>query len=48
MGNGCFTRWFAVDRKWSGQLISINIKHHSLVMDFRRDWIADVMNPTPA
>lgn len=42
----CFTKWFQIKRYWSGKIIYIAIKHHQLVLDFRRDWVADMTGGT--
>ena len=43
MGKTCFTKWFCIRRYWSGKIICIRVKHHEISLDFRRDWVADMM-----
>lgn len=43
----CWRSWFSFERYWSGQLVYITIKHHSLTLDFRRDWWHDLMHKEP-
>ena len=35
--------WLWIHRKWSGKLIYIHIKNHEILFDFRKDFIADIM-----
>jgi starvation-inducible outer membrane lipoprotein len=44
-GPYCWTRWFSVNRYWGGKIINISVKHHSVSLDFRRNWIADMIDP---
>lgn len=37
----CFKDWLRVTRYWSGKLIYIHVRHHALVIDLRKNWIAD-------
>ena len=37
-------KWFAVGRLWSGRIIEINVKHHALTFDFRKNWLADMVD----
>ena len=39
----CWKRWFYINRLWSGRLIFISIKRHQLCLDFRYNWLADMM-----
>jgi hypothetical protein len=32
-----FSKWFYIDRYWSGKLIHIGIRHHMVCLDFRGD-----------
>jgi len=41
----CFTSCFRVDRYWSEKIITIGVKHHAVTFDFRRSWVADMINP---
>lgn len=45
-GPDCWKSWLSVSRYWSGKLVYINARHHQLVLDFRRNWVADMINPT--
>lgn len=40
-----FNRWFEIKRFWGGNLVEIRVKHHTLVLDFRRDWFSDFLKP---
>jgi hypothetical protein len=44
MGRGCFTKWFEVTRYWGGRIININIKSFTIVFDFRRNWVVDMVS----
>jgi hypothetical protein len=44
LGPGCFRDWLAIRRYWSGRIISVCVRHHELSFDFRRNWIADMVN----
>jgi len=37
-------QWFKIKRYWSGKLIYIQVRHHQIVLDFRKNWIADFCN----
>lgn len=41
----CFNRLFYCSRMWSGKLIYFGIKHYAIEFDFRKDWLADMVNP---
>lgn len=45
IGRACFGRWFGVERRWSSRIINIYVRHHQLSLDFRRDWLADFVQP---
>jgi hypothetical protein len=45
MSEDCFIKWFCVERYWGNQIINVCVKHHQLSFDFRRNWIADMINP---
>ena len=40
---GLWNRWFAIDRWWSGRIIHISIRYYSLELDFRRNWVEDML-----
>lgn len=42
LSKGCFSQWFSVQRFWYGRLITINVKHHSVTLDFRGNWLEDI------
>lgn len=42
----CWKEWFSVNRYWSGRIVHVGIRARALVFDFRRDWIADMKDPT--
>ena len=43
IGTKSFDRWLWIGRMRSGRLRYITVKHHSLCFDFRRNWVADLM-----
>lgn len=40
-----YTRWFSFDRYWMGKIWQITVKHYAISIDFRRNWIADMVDP---
>jgi hypothetical protein len=40
----CWKRWFYISRLWSGRLIFIGVKRHQICLDFRYNWLADMMS----
>jgi hypothetical protein len=44
MSENCMKQLLSVNRYWSGGIIVIGIKHYSISLDFRKDWIADFKN----
>lgn len=42
VGNSPFKSWFYVNRRWSGKIINIGIRHHQLTFDFRKNAWADL------
>lgn len=45
--NHCWRAWFAVHRYWGGKIINIHVRHHCIVLDFRRDWVRDMITGKP-
>lgn len=45
MGSTAFAKWFYAERRWSGRIINIGVKAWAVVLDFRKDWIADMKAP---
>lgn len=43
MGKACFTKWFDIKRAWGGRLIYIHIKARAIELDFRRNWLMDMI-----
>lgn len=43
---GCWAKWFDVQRFWGGKIILIHVKAFAIELDFRRNWIADMMTGT--
>ncbi len=41
---GCFKRWFVIERFWGGKIIDVQIKHHQISFDFRANWLLDMIN----
>ena len=44
LGN-CFNRWFYFERRWSGRIWNIGIKHRQITLDFRLSWLDDMVFP---
>jgi len=42
-GVGCWQCWFLFERYWSNRIWHINVKHYSLILDFRSNWMLDMM-----
>ena len=40
---GLWQKWFVVDRYWGGRIIYFTIRYHTVVLDFRRNWIRDMI-----
>jgi len=43
MHDGCFKSLFSFDRFWGGKLWNISCKYYAIVIDFRGNWISDMM-----
>ncbi len=43
---GAFTRWFHFERRWSGKIWNIGIKHRQITLDFRLSPLDDMVFPT--
>lgn len=43
----CWSRWFAIERYWGGKIILIQCKAHTIELDFRRNWIKDLITGKP-
>lgn len=41
--DGIWRQWFMVRRYWLGRLIYVSVRHHYVILDFRRDWVADLI-----
>lgn len=39
-----FKRWFVAQRAWSGLLWIIGSRHHIVKLDWRRDWVRDILD----
>ena len=42
--DNCFQQWFYINKRWSGKIINVGIKHHQISFDFRKNWILDMVN----
>lgn len=42
MSPQCFRKWFKIERYWGGKLIYFSIRHWTLILDFRKNWLADM------
>ena len=43
IGRDCFTEWFSIERFWGGRIIEICVKHRQISLDFRRNWVEDMI-----
>ncbi len=43
IGHDCFNKWFDIRRAWGGRLVYIHVKARAIELDFRRNWLMDVM-----
>lgn len=41
---GAFKKWFVVKRFWSKMLWVVGIRHHFVKLDWRRDWVRDMLD----
>lgn len=41
--NRCYDEWFSIHKVWSWRVIGIFIKHHCLTLDFRKNWVKDMI-----
>ena len=44
IGDDCFTKWFSVQKYWGGRIIGFSIKHHVVSLDFRKNWLVDMVD----
>jgi len=42
----CWKKWFSVEKYWMGRLIYIHFKAKTFILDFRRNWLYDMIKPT--
>ena len=42
--SGCWTRWLRFDRYWSGRIWMLGIRHLCLELDWRRNWLQDMID----
>ena len=40
---GIFKSWFYVKLFWGGRLVFVGVRHWCLQLDFRRNWISDII-----
>jgi len=38
-----YSRWFNINRYWGGRLIQVDVKWHCFVIDFRVDFMKDLI-----
>lgn len=43
MSHDCFSKWFAVSRCWNGRIVTVHVKALAMQLDFRRNWVADMI-----
>jgi hypothetical protein len=41
-----FKQWFYCERMWGGKIINIGVRHYQLTLDFRKNWLLDMI-PKP-
>lgn len=39
-------QWFLVKRFWGGRIIYIQVRNHQIELDFRKNWVADMIGET--
>ena len=44
LGENCFQEWFHFNRYWGGKLIYVGCKSRIMILDFRKDWLGDMLN----
>jgi hypothetical protein len=42
MGDNVFTDWFYVEKRWSGALVYVGIKHYAVCLDFRDNLVSEM------
>jgi hypothetical protein len=42
--DGVFNRWLSIHRYWGGRIVEVTVLHHQLSLDFRRNWVDDMIN----
>ena len=45
MSAGLWNRWFSIERRWSGRIVLVCMRQFMLQLDFRKDWLADMVKP---
>jgi len=43
-----FKAWVRVKWYWGGNIVNMQVKHHQLSFDFRRNWMEDMIAPEMA
>lgn len=41
---GVFKSWLWISRFWGDRLINIGVRYHVITLDFRRDWVGDLLS----
>ena len=39
---GLWKQWLQIKRFWGGRIIYIQVRHHQIELDFRKNWLADM------
>jgi hypothetical protein len=42
----CWKRGFGFDKYWGGLIWTFSFRHYALILDFRRNWLADMIDPS--
>lgn len=42
---GAFRSWFRISRSWGGRIIQITIRTKFISLDFRRNWLKELIEP---
>jgi len=40
---GIWNEWFKCQRMWGGSIVEIRVKHYQLSLDFRKNWMKDML-----
>jgi len=43
ISKGIWNEWFMVRRMWMGSIIEIQVRHYQISLDFRKNWMNDML-----